>query len=185
MNKRILKLIIVFIITFTITTNVQAKKIVDQTEDYKLIVDDSAELLTTKQIKKITEAMYPITTDGNVVFKSIDKNTNTTESYIKTYFYHNFQNGENAIVFLIDMSNRMIYIYSDGDIYKVITSAIAEEITNNVYKYASIKRYDKCAYYAFEQIDKLIKNGKISDLEEYKKDIILPVLGAFAGSLSD
>ena len=89
------------------------------------------------------------------------ENELSTESYIKEFYRENFGN-ESGIVFLIDMDNRYIYLFSDGDIYDVVTKRYAEIITDNIYQYASDGEYYVCAYKAFEQVLDLLEGKDIS-----------------------
>jgi uncharacterized protein len=57
-----------------------------------------------------------------------------------------------AVVFMIDMYNRQIYVYSNGDALKTISKADARAITDNIYKEASKGDYYGCICKAMDQI---------------------------------
>ena len=122
--------------------------------------------------------MEPISVHGNVVFLSIDFNPNySAKDYAKEYGYSRFGTASYTI-FLIDMDSREICIYSDGSIYKTITSAYARTITDNVYRYASDGDYYGCAYHAFDQMKTLLEGQKIAQPMKYISNALLAVVFA-------
>jgi uncharacterized protein len=82
-------------------------------------------------------------------------------------------------MFLIDMDNRNIYIFSDGSNYKVITDSKENIITDNVYKYASTSKYFDCASNAFSQMNTLLNGKKISEPMRYISSAIVAIIAAF------
>ena len=82
-------------------------------------------------------------------------------------------------LFLIDMKNRYIYIFSDGENYNTITSDKAEIITDNVYRYASRGDYYECASRAFHQINTLLLGGKISEPMRIITNVLLSLYIGF------
>ena len=79
-------------------------------------------------------------------------------------------------MFLIDMRNRQIYIYSYGEPYKIITKTNAYTITDNVYEYASGEKYFECANEAFEQINMLLAGEQISRPMKHISNILLAII---------
>ena len=78
---------------------------------YKALIEDDAELLSETEVEILLDEMMPLTEYGNIVFKSISSNSQSTEQYARSY-YHNKFNTTSGTVFLIDMFNRIIYIFS-------------------------------------------------------------------------
>lgn len=161
-NKRLSKIILLIIIVFSITINTSAK----EKNGYKVIINDEAKLLTTQQEDKLLDKMKLITKYGSVAFKTIDINKKETEDYAEEYFYDNFDDKESAVLFLIDMDNRVIYIYSDGYIHEIITSKMAEKITKKVAKYATQKKYYECASLTYGYISALLDDKDIFDMAD-------------------
>ena len=89
---------------------------------YQVIVEDDAELLSAEEAAWLALEMQEITAYGNASFKSISHNTYSTSQFAKDYYYENFHQ-ESGTLFLIDMYNREIYIFSDGAVYRTITTA--------------------------------------------------------------
>ena len=143
--------------------------------EYQLIIEDDADLLNSSEELLLKESMIKLTEYGNIIFKSIDKNTTSTASYAKSYYNNRFGK-QSGTVFLIDMKNRKIYIFSNGDNYTKVTDSKAETITDNIYEYATDKEYYKCAKKAFEQILTVIEGGKIAEPMKYISNAVLAVM---------
>jgi len=142
---------------------------------YGIYIEDHADLLSTSEEVDLKKAMEPISIHGNVVFLSIDYNPNySAKDYAEDYGYSHFGTASYTIV-LIDMDYREICIYSDGEIYKTITSAYARTITDNIYQYASDGEYYECAYHAFDQISTLLEGKKIAQPMKYISNALLAI----------
>ena len=115
---------------------------------YEVLIEDDADLLNAEEITTLAETMKPITQYGNVAFKSVSYNTWDTDDFAENFYKSTFGN-DSGTVFVIDMDNRNIYIYSKGAVYRLITKSYANTITDNVYRYASKKEYFNCANEAF------------------------------------
>lgn len=143
---------------------------------YEVYIDDLADLLTSVQEEELLENMKEISMYGHVAFVSISQNPyNDSEDYIREYYFDTFGN-DSGTVFLIDMDCRNIRIHSNGAIYKTITSAYADTITDNVYTYASGNDYFTCANTAFEQIATLLKGERIAQPMKYISNALLAVI---------
>ena len=141
---------------------------------YRVVIEDDAGLLTDDEKSQLAETMKDITPYGDVAFKSIDYNSYSTETYIERYYNSIFGTGSGT-VFLIDMDNRNIWIYSDGSIYSTITTAYANVITDNVYTYASDRDYFSCANKAFIQEAALLQGRRISQPMKYISNALLAI----------
>ena len=198
MNKKYYKLlfIVLLLLVFTINVKVFAEEINDneQIEEiveeekndyysnskYELIIEDDANLLSSNEKQMLEEKMRPLLEYGNIAFKSIDNNPYSfAERYASNYYHSKFQT-ESGTLFLIDMQTRNIYIFSDGANYRVITKDKAYIITDNIYTYASNERYYQCAYNAFDQIETLLKGGKILEPMRYITNALVSItIGSF------
>ncbi|NBJ92746.1 TPM domain-containing protein [Parablautia muri] len=142
---------------------------------YCVILEDDAALLSQSEKEQLSLEMQAITDYGNVIFKSIDYNPYST-SYFAEDFYHERIGTNSGCLFLIDMDNREIYIFSDGAVYKTITSSYADTITDNVYRYASKADYFSCALRAFAQIHTLLSGQKIAQPMKYISNLLLALI---------
>lgn len=150
-----------------------------------VVIQDDANLLTPEEEEKLSEEMKKITEYGNVLFKTINYNSQgSTAYYARKYYHDTFGNGVSGTMFLIDMQYRMIYIFSDGKLYDVITKSKADIITDNVYRYASREDYYGCASEAFSEIYTLLAGGKINaPMKIIANTILSLVIAALIGFL--
>ncbi len=142
---------------------------------YSVIIEDDANLMNASEKEYLTYMMKPITQYGNVAFKSIDENPYSTSYYIEEYYREQFGKSSGT-VFLIDMDNRNIWIFSDGAIYKVITKSYADTITDNCYRYASDGEYYMCAEEAFREIHTLLEGNRIAQPMKYISNTLLAIV---------
>ena len=140
--------------------------------NYTAIIEDNANLLTAEERAKLFEEMKPLTKYGHTAFVSTDNNTSSVETFADSY-YHSHYGTESGSIFMIDMSNRKIYIFSDGENYKHITSSKAYSITDNTYRYATNEDYYGCASLAFKQINTILDGGKIAEPMRYTSNIFI------------
>ena len=144
-----------------------------ETGYFAMVIDD-ANLLTDFDSAALIAEMKPITKYGDVVFCSTDNNPYSAQRYAAAVCdeYCSYD----CIVFLIDMDNREIYLYSEGDINDIVTSGYATSITDNIYKYASDGEYYSCAMRAFRQVDTLLDGGSISQPMKYICNALLSLI---------
>lgn len=207
MNKKFLLLVLIALITFNFT-NVYAYEITDfsvtinngdsiisddntvsvnDTSDYKYtnektnytaFIDDNANLLSREERNKLFEEIKPLTEYGHTAFVSTASNSTSVENFADTY-YHSHFGTQSGTIFIIDMSNRQIYIFSDGANYRTVTSAKAYSITDNTYRYATNKEYYNCASNTFKQIYTILNGGKIAEPMRYTSNIFIAIVLAF------
>ena len=144
-----------------------------------LIIRDDADLLTDEEERALTGHMYPVTSYGGAAFYTSDKRVSSADSYARSCYRDCFGT-KSGTLFLIDMYNREIYIFSDGKIYQKITKAKANTITDNIYRYATRGEYYECAQKAFDQIATLLSGGFIP---QYMKHISNALLSFAIGLL--
>ena len=142
---------------------------------FEVIIKDEAELLSEAEELGLAKKMAEVTEYGHAAFVSVASNYTSAGSYAEDCYY-GFFGYESGTLFLIDMDNREIYIYSDGDVYKRITKSYANTITDNIYTYASDAEYFTCAYKAFEQIVTLLEGNKIAQPMKYASNAFLALL---------
>ena len=149
--------------------------------NFKLIIEDEAGLFTEQDITRLQDKMTALTKYGHIALHTVPvggNNYSSTADYAENY-YHNKFGTESGTVFIIDMDKRMIYIFSDGENYNVITDSKADIITDNIYKYATNKDYYSCAYTAFDQINTLLDGGKILEPMRHISNIFVAIILGF------
>ncbi len=153
-------------------------KYVNESTNFSATIDDKANLLTVEERVKLFEEIKPLTEYGHTAFVSIANNYSSVESFADSYYHSNYGT-ESGTIFIIDMSNRKIYIFSDGANYRTVTSAKAYSITDNTYTYATNKDYYGCASYSFKQIYTILSGGKIAEPMRYTSNIFIAITLAF------
>ena len=71
---------------------------------------------------------------------------------------------------------REIRIHSDGKVYRTITNAKANTITDNIYRYATREEYYLCAEHAFEEILSVLKGQRIAQPMKYLSNALLALI---------
>ncbi|MBQ8131642.1 MAG: TPM domain-containing protein [Bacilli bacterium] len=199
MSKKLFNLFLITLFVFGITLNVYAEddynsessleeESVETTLDftryddgkYHVILEDDADLLTDDQEKMLKSEMTVLSEYGNVLFKTINSNPNSSAAYYAREYYHSFfGNYVSGVLFLIDMDTREIYLFMDGDIRNKIGDAKAYSITDNIYRYASNGDYYSCASGAFSQVKTLLEGRKIAEPMRNASNIVIAISMAF------
>lgn len=125
-----------------------------------IVIRDNADLLTEEEEQKLYSRMLPITQYGGAAFFTNSDYVKSTEDYARARYRELFGK-KSGTIFVIDMYNRYIYIFSDGKIYNTVTKAKAETITDNVYMYARRGEYYGCAARTFDQIAAILDGNQI------------------------
>lgn len=147
--------------------------------EYSVLIQDDADLLTDEEEAKLSDVMEPITEYGNVMFASTeiymgsDAEENANETYQAVF------GSSSGMIFFIDMSERVLTVYSNGDVYRIINRGYARTITDNVYTYASDGDYFTCAQEAFTEAYTLLEGGSISQPMRLVTNIFLAFVFAF------
>lgn len=165
------------------TVRLSQKDMEDETQEiyrnpdtgYRTVMEDGASLLTGEQRRDLSEVMEKVTAYGNAAFLTVDRNDGTTEGLARSYYREQFGT-DSGTLFVIDMDNRNIWIHSDGAVYQVITTAYANTITDNVYRYASGENYYGCAEEAFREIYALLEGQRIAQPMKYISNALLAMI---------
>ena len=133
--------------------------------------------------KPATEGSIHIQDDANLfsveelAFLRIDCKALTEYGNVGVYTtYDSWFGTSSGILFVIDMSNREIYIETDGYIGDAVTPAKARSITDNVYRLASRREYKECVSEAFEQAKALVEGRRIAEPMKYASNAVIAVL---------
>ena len=140
----------------------------------KIFIEDGANLLTEQERQALAAHMQPITEYGSVAFVTVNTNKSKADKYAEKR-YKELIGLTSGTLFLIDMDNRQIFIYSGGKIYNTVTRSKAETITDNVYRYASRKQYFDCAARVFDQITTILAGGIIPEPMKHLCNALLSI----------
>ena len=142
---------------------------------YEVYINDRADLLTAEEEQKLLEDMKPVTAYGGAAFVSgyfqLVDTPEAAESEYRGYF-----GKTSGTLFIIDMGNRNIYIFSDGAIYNIVSKPYANTITDNTYRYATMKQYYACASEVFSEIFTLLEGGRISQPMKYITNALIALI---------
>ena len=143
---------------------------------YQAVIVDEAGLLTEGEKKSLLEDMTPVTDYGNALFYSIDKNKGTTIYVGRDKLEELFGPSPNGTVFIIDMANRELSVYSDGEIYRSVTRSKSSSIVSNVYRLATAEKYYECASKAFKEISATLNGARIAEPMKLASNILLAIM---------
>ncbi len=148
---------------------------------YRVVIDDEADLLTDAEEEQLRSIMERVLPYGNAAFVSVEYNSTTTERLAEKKFLEFFGDTSGALL-IIDMDNRYIQLIADGAVYKTVNKTRCNEITDNIYRYASQKDYYTCAAKAFEQVTKLLEGGRVAAPFRYVTNAFLALCLALLGN---
>ena len=149
----------------------------DYTNDktgYMAIIRDEANLLTDSEEAALLKKMADITGSGNAAFYTTDA-SGGYEAKARAFYTGQF-GSQSGMVFMIDMYNRQIYIYTTGAVGRVLTVAYCNTITDNVYKMATKGDYFGCAYEAFDETVLLLSGSRISQPMKYINNLLIAII---------
>ena len=146
-------------------------------EPYSVTIRDSAKLLTASEQKDLAETMKAVAAYHPVAFVST-RNTEgfTTSIYAGRLFDELFPD-KDGILFLIDMQNRNIWLQKANN-NRVLTTALCNTVTDNVYREASAGNYFQCANRAFKQVYKILSGDKVPETMKHLSNLFLSVAAA-------
>ena len=130
-----------------------------------LIVDDSEHLYSDAEIRSFRESAAGVLKFSNVLIVTAAKDD--YQGYSKSLVDYYFGNGTNSTSFLINMNPRMIYIFSEGSVKNMITGDVANSITDNIYRQASLGAYYACAEKALSLEATVLSGGHIFEPMKY------------------
>lgn len=135
-----------------------------QSAVYEVYIGDFSDLLTDEQEDELYDVMLEGAEYGNMVFVTIDDAQGyKTKDYIeKMYQTDETLKGTNAVIYIIDMDNRLLWISGYGDNRKTITPDYGNLITDNIYKYAKDGDYYTCAVKGYEQINQRLAGSRVA-----------------------
>lgn len=140
-------------------------------------IQDDANLFSVEELAFLRIDCKALTEYGNVgvyTTKARALHDKTSDTASKTY--DSWFGTSSGILFVIDMSNREIYIETDGYIGDAVTPAKARSITDNVYRLASRREYKECVSEAFEQAKALVEGRRIAEPMKYASNAVIAVL---------
>lgn len=159
-----------------ITVKCEDYAYINEESSYKFYILDNAGLFSDGDTDYLYYDLENISYVANVGIVTLDENTySDTESFANHFLLDNFGDDVEAIVFVIDMDNRVLTIWSDGKIRSVIEPK-STTIVDNVYTYASDGDYLECAKEVLSEIDAVINGQRIAQPMKYLSNACISVL---------
>ena len=151
--------------------------------DNVYLVDD-AQLLDPSEEAEITEYLGTLKDNKNYVVVTNETSFygSSVDDILAQYYTQKYSKYSDGIAFIIDMSNREIYIEGFGEVQKKISDADCLDITDNAYRYASKGQYAKCIMTAMNQADTLVDGGFILRPMRIIAALLLSILLGFLGT---
>ena len=144
---------------------------------YSVYIQDNADLLSQEEEEELIPVMQEITRYGNVAFETATTGGASSYDYTVRNYKQTGYFKQSGTLFLIDMTNRQIKIYSDEEhMNKIINDSYSEIITDNIYKYASRGQYFECAQEAFTEIGQVLNGERIAQPLRYITSALLAVI---------
>ena len=159
-------LLTLFILLFSLLTPLAAFAADGNNGDYQVIIEDGADLFTDAEEAALRKQLEGILPYGSAAIITNDEYNSDASALAEQRFRELFLN-HSATLLMIDMYNRRIQIFSDGAIYRSISRAKANEITDNIYTYATKGDYYTAAQKTFEQIETILGGGRITTPMKY------------------
>lgn len=162
-NKRLLLILYAAVMLFSSMLFCNYTPKAEENNDYEIIIDDKADLISSYEEEELRRTMEAITEYGGAAFVT-NPEENTYSGDANSFareLYREYFDTSSGVLFLIDMYNRRIEIFSDGTIYKKITIDVANTITTNIYEEATYGNYFDCADSAFKQIHYVLAGGRV------------------------
>ena len=181
MRKAILSLLVLILLAALLPAAQAETDYTNEETGFQAVIDDPAGLLAAGEISGVLDAMVPVTAYANAGFVTHDaygSGSGTVLDKAKAWGNRRFGSGAAYTVFMIDMSTRRLGIFSSQRVYSLLTTAKANTITDNVYKYASREDYDGCAKEAFRQIAQVMKGEKLNEPMKNVSNIFLALICA-------
>ena len=145
---------------------------------FEAVINDSAHLLSDSEISSVLDAMVPVTSYAGAGFMTSDSSAGNWRQKAESWGDSRFGRNSAYTVFIIDMGSRRLGIYSSRKVYDRLTTAKANTITDNVYRYASGQDYAGCAKEAFREISRVLEGQQISEPMKNISNVFLALICA-------
>lgn len=139
---------------------------------YQYMILDEEDLLDDEEENALINDIDPVLYYGNVIISTVS--TENYEQNCEDTYYKNFGN-EPGVNFQIDMKNRKISLSASDNMENLIGKK-RSTIVDNIYEYATDKKYYQCIKSCFEQIDKVINGERIAQKMKYICNGVIAVI---------
>ncbi len=144
---------------------------------YEVLLQDGSDLILDEDVSSVVEKMIPATSYGNAIFVSTDSigGERDTLTYAEGWYHTNF-GSQNGSMLIINMGDRVLSVYNEGENYAMIRNSDSNLITDNIYRYASRGDYKGCIQEAFAEITAKLSGRRIPQTMKYISNGLLALL---------
>lgn len=143
---------------------------------YKIVYDDGAGIIKSGK-EDIIAAMEKLSFCGNVGFITTDDITKSGTDFFKEEYFRQF-GSESGAIFYIDMYDRNLYIWTDGQLGDKLTIGACNTITDNVYRDASAGNYTQATLKAFDLMYRKAQSMTIPQPMKYTCNAIVALFAS-------
>lgn len=176
----IISLLFLFIFLLLHTNKVYAN-------GYSFVIEDDADLYTSEEEEMLKADYNDIADNQNVYVKTTTDTGDSSTAYYAQQFYNSKFGDTSGTIFLIDMNNRQVYIYSNNATAYLITSKISNVITDNVYRYLTKEKYyegtNKALYQMYKALHGMSIESPMLKITSILMGILLGFILTFYGVL--
>ena len=154
--------------------------------DYRLYMQDDADLMTDEEEQRLLGVMEGLLPRANVAFLSTRSGGGSTSQKALDYRDNILRLPRQIplILLIIDMQNREIYLFSQGEVEKVVTRSSATAITEEAAVYLKKGNYYLGAEKAFDLTKDLFATRTVSSPMRLAAALIAaPALGLLAAAM--
>ena len=163
MRKRIailLSVICILVLALPVCVFAETLTAEDAEHGTMAVVKDDADLYSAKEREDLLAQIKELLPYGNIGIETSYESNSDTAAFSRSEYIDMF--GETSgTLFLIDMYNRRIQFFSGAEMYQTLNTTRANEITDNIYTYASDGDYYMATSKAFEQVQIVLEGGRI------------------------
>ena len=145
---------------------------------YSAVIADEADLLSPDEETRLLDKMYPLTEYANIAVYTVD-----TPTKLKDYERAREKRAElfgadaDAAVFMVDMYLRRIIIQRRGNMEDYFNNSRANNITNNVAKFAKKgDYYNTCATAMDQMLSVVLDRNHVQTDDVQKVDVPRPMM---------
>lgn len=161
----------------------QVIPLVTSDKTYEVYIDDRSDLMTEEERESLKEQLSELTVYGNMVFLDTGYHGYSSAQRYAEACYRDLCGMEPGVVFLIDMSNREIWLAATGSPKNKLTSAICYEITDKTYTYATKRNYYACANATFMEVQNILEGGYLLPIMRILISLFLSLIAALTINL--
>ena len=177
MRKRIailLSVIAILVLALPVSVFAQTLTAEDAEHGTKAVVQDDAGLYSEEECEMLLDQIKELLPYGNIGIETSEEYNSDVSAYSRSEYIDMFGETKGTL-FLIDMYNRRIQFFSGAEMFQTLNTTRTNEITDNIYTYASDGDYYAATSRAFEQVKIVLEGGRIVTPMRYATNAALAI----------